>query len=724
MPQLASRSFDGSVRQECARESHEVNPTKPQPQPKEKHSPRPIVNPQLVSPTRPSYGFINGSRFLRSTLKHFPDAVSSNLNPRKQSATRESEFQEPSAEKQPGDRTAGGRRTRAVSGGKNFEFLRKNRSSNNASLTLYNSTKRLFNPDTDDPSNTNQRKQSQYSAVVRLYNPRTHVFRSTKALSGEKDDSRRRESNHNFDNERVKPENNQLGIQGVRVSHPSQNCEDEGMEKEPEILLQPETRPISHEKFLLEVRGIYDTYVSSLEPNSSKRTKVSNERWQAFLAIYKPLFNEHHDISLASEHSPFDRTIAPIPPNFLSRRELLRRLLLKKLFMRRKSIRQSSKRPASKTEDKAEEHGRAMLDMGNSLDAALPPISSSADTFHPGQVRRGLPMVIRGRTIEAVADTGADENFINSKFASELDVPIRKGKSDRKFFQLANGMFMKVLGRIRVSCAFAKDSTAGKTKCWFYVLNDLAVPMIMGSPFLERTKTLSAFTQRLEDRICSANSLPLVNLIGSSKRSKNRLVAFINGRHTHVYADTGSDRDLMSPSYVKEQGYKIDRRRECRSRVRLANNTVAETIGQVQVTLSLDNENTTGSIRVFEVLPGLPCEVLLGDPTLIETEAFTTHANAFVELCPGTEEPLRLYLITYIGKKLDKIWGYTFGRRRLGLRRNFPQPSAAKTRDDLYCDIIHENEGNPRKAADAAQVIAPSLPGGRTVHNIERWAVG
>lgn len=110
-------------------------------------------------------------------------------------------------------------------------------------------------------------------------------------------------------------------------------------------------------------------------------------------------------------------------------------------------------------------------------------------------------MIIRGKIIRAMASSDTEENFICSRLVSELKIPIRKEKSGCKSFQLGNEKFMKALGRIRASCAFAKDSIAGQTKCWFYVLSDLAVPMIMGSSFLKRTETLSAFTQWLEEQI-------------------------------------------------------------------------------------------------------------------------------------------------------------------------------------------------------------------------------
>lgn len=166
-----------------------------------------------------------------------------------------------------------------------------------------------------------------------------------------------------------------------------------------------------------------------------------------------------------------------------------------------------------------------------------------------------------------------------------------------------------------------------------------------------------------------------------------------------------------------------------------ANNTVAETIGQIQALLSLAKENDAGSSRVFDVLPGLPCEVLLGEDTVIESEAFTTHGGSFVELPPGSGEPLKLYLIFYIGKKACGVWGYFFRRRRLGARGNLPRPSAAKMRDDFLNDSLLERyaaevhmpqqQDNPGGAesgtdADAAQVVDARLLGEGLCTGIER----
>ena len=88
-------------------------------------------------------------------------------------------------------------------------------------------------------------------------------------------------------------------------------------EPEPEILLQPETRPISHEQLVVEVKGIYAGLVmveakcidvdekqsaAAQEGNPLYRTQLSPEQWQALLALHKTLLHEHHDFFLASQH--------------------------------------------------------------------------------------------------------------------------------------------------------------------------------------------------------------------------------------------------------------------------------------------------------------------------------------------------------------------------------------------------------------------------------------
>jgi hypothetical protein len=90
------------------------------------------------------------------------------------------------------------------------------------------------------------------------------------------------------------------------------------------LIKQPETRPISQEQLVAEVKGIYAGLVmvenkcievdnaqnTQTDPNN---TKLNNEQWQALIALHRTLLHEHHDFFLASQHpsaSPALRRLA------------------------------------------------------------------------------------------------------------------------------------------------------------------------------------------------------------------------------------------------------------------------------------------------------------------------------------------------------------------------------------------------------------------------------
>ena len=283
-------------------------------------------------------------------------------------------------------------------------------------------------------------------------------------------------------------------------------------------------------------------------------------------------------------------------------------------------------------------------------------------------IPKELPMIIGGREIKGQHDSGAERgNFIDSDLASKLNLRLRTEKGDCKRFSMGNGKIVKALGRVRAVCAFAKEAQT-KMKCWFYVFDELASPLIMGSHFLEKTRTLSDHVHRLEDCIPKPGVVPMVNLIGSTQDAKRRFTAYIDHRYTLINADSGSDLDLMSSKYVRAHGYRLDRRRRCRKRVRFADNTMAETIGQAHATLTLEDGSMYS--KTFDVLPKLTSDVLLGQFTLEEIKAFQIHRSSFVDVFAG-ERHLELSVLGYLGKvneflacKLRRL------RRRRSLRQN------------------------------------------------------
>ncbi|KAJ6436628.1 telomerase-binding protein EST1A [Purpureocillium lavendulum] len=74
-----------------------------------------------------------------------------------------------------------------------------------------------------------------------------------------------------------------------------------------EMIRQPETRPISPEQLVAEVKGVYAGLVmiesKCIEYDSSQETKqLSQEQFQALIALHRSVLHEHHDFFLASQH--------------------------------------------------------------------------------------------------------------------------------------------------------------------------------------------------------------------------------------------------------------------------------------------------------------------------------------------------------------------------------------------------------------------------------------
>ena len=81
------------------------------------------------------------------------------------------------------------------------------------------------------------------------------------------------------------------------------------------LLLQPETRPITHEKLVTEVKTIYrglvmveakcvDVVSKQVAANKGKvrPPTLNDEQWRALVALHRNLLYDHHDFFLASQH--------------------------------------------------------------------------------------------------------------------------------------------------------------------------------------------------------------------------------------------------------------------------------------------------------------------------------------------------------------------------------------------------------------------------------------
>ena len=108
--------------------------------------------------------------------------------------------------------------------------------------------------------------------------------------------------------------NQSVPANGIDVGPPYM---DTNAESESEILLQSETRPISHDQLILKIKGIYadlkmvevkcidvikKQFLKVQKKDPSRQTKLINEQWQALITLHKILLHEHHDFFLTFQH--------------------------------------------------------------------------------------------------------------------------------------------------------------------------------------------------------------------------------------------------------------------------------------------------------------------------------------------------------------------------------------------------------------------------------------
>lgn len=241
------------------------------------------------------------------------------------------------------------------------------------------------------------------------------------------------------------------------------------------------------------------------------------------------------------------------------------------------------------------------------------------------RTRMDLPLIIRDSTIISRPDSGSEENIMMLDLAQSLNLQLDSTPEYQREFRMANGKYVKALGRTTANCCFAKDPMV-ELRCWFYVFQQLISPLIMGMAFLEETQTLERYRHRLEIRMIP-RALPLQ--LCSLDYPRRRLYCLADSQPKLANADTGSELDLMSLEYVQKRGFTVQQVDTTDSTVQFADRSLAQLAGRVQVNISIGHEGSTWYSRVFNVLEGLTCDVLFGEDFLDATAAFQSYSQAF-----------------------------------------------------------------------------------------------
>lgn len=94
-------------------------------------------------------------------------------------------------------------------------------------------------------------------------------------------------------------------------------------EQDIKMVAQPETRPITLAQLVNEVKGIYAGLVMVEKKcveiclqQSQTNTRLSDEQWQALIALHRTLLHEHHDFFLASQHPTASLALRRLPTKY------------------------------------------------------------------------------------------------------------------------------------------------------------------------------------------------------------------------------------------------------------------------------------------------------------------------------------------------------------------------------------------------------------------------
>ena len=235
--------------------------------------------------------------------------------------------------------TTRGQHAKTASGG--FSVAREQEISNQGKLTsdseyrrdIQVATTSLWNPNIDKPNTgkgfERERHQSLANNSPRRLNPikdpgsksrkpgLTPRNKKPQVLKARQEQSMSNEPGHAVLEESQKPPRSGLEQTLSGGDSPPLGGPLDGPDVEPEMLLQPDTRPISHEQLVVEVKGIYAGLVmveakcididdkqssTAQEKDPTKRMNLKNDQWQSLIALHKQLLHEHHDFFLASQH--------------------------------------------------------------------------------------------------------------------------------------------------------------------------------------------------------------------------------------------------------------------------------------------------------------------------------------------------------------------------------------------------------------------------------------
>ncbi|KAE9374243.1 hypothetical protein N431DRAFT_455027 [Stipitochalara longipes BDJ] len=425
------------------------------------------------------------------------------------------------------------------------------------------------------------------------------------------------------------------------------------------IVLQPESRPISQEQLVAEVKGIYAGLVmveaKCIEVDNKQATlaqtdpgaqpKLNNEQWQALIALHRTLLHEHHDFFLASRHPSASPALRRLASKYAMPARMWRHGIHSFLELLRHRL------PASL------DHMLAFIYLAYSMMALLyETVPAFEDTWIEclgdlGRYRMAIEDEdIRDREVwTGVArhwySKASDKAPTTGRLYHHLAILARpRPNALQQLFYYAKslcGIFPS--GRESILTdrfehtlkELLSDTQIGRvTRKFMEQGYPIAVPNttsrrgIKGNPFLKATQTMTKHISRFVKGIFSTPFRWSFNLLGEPSHRLEGLLG--DNVPMQALPDIGSTHNIINEEWAKTHGFSIQTGRENCGIVQFPDGTTAATTGRIYTTITLAGDDTIPI--VFEVLPNCYVPVVLGEDFVFDNAIFSNYADSLHEV--------------------------------------------------------------------------------------------
>ena len=231
-----------------------------------------------------------------------------------------------------------------------------------------------------------------------------------------------------------------------------------------------------------------------------------------------------------------------------------------------------------------------------------------------------LSAILEGNDVVAFPDTGAAANFISLDYVRARGLAINLDA--RHHVKTAAGSIVSTLGTVTLPFSFEGERNSHRLE--FNVLRNAVHDVVLGSPFLKLTETMTRHVHRIKQRLREACS-PRLCFLGSQQY----VGGWANGSYVDAMPDTGAHVSVMSASFAREHGFAVNTAKIHRKDLEFADGSMATTMGLVEaVNWSFKTSQDSHWLEVY-VLEGLQTDLILDNTFLIDTDAFVMHEDDF-----------------------------------------------------------------------------------------------